>query len=360
MRIRHIVLGLAALLITVGILGAPRTVRAAPSSSPVQATAAAPVTPRESKKIVLGETSIDGPAFWTNIPTGGPGAGAAALIAWTGTDPAHHLNTIAVGLDGKFSNKQTLNETSIARPAVTSLATQSPPNPTYLAWTGTDSGHTLNVICDNCAANRIKVTLWGESSFTGPAITLGNLGLMLAWTGTDAHHSLNIVPIKVENGQFAVGQKVTLTQFSSGAGPGLVYDYNTSQLLLSWTAPVTNRIDFAVSGDGVHWQRPLPAPLPELTSASPNMLAMVPLMSDMPHHFLAWTGTDAAHSVNVQYTNEYPQWPDPSETKLTMRETAIGGPALGVGTGVSGPNQIAVVWTGTDSAHHLNYATIDV
>lgn len=67
---------------------------------------------------------------------------------------------------------------------------------------------------------------------------------------------------------------------------------------------------------------------------------------------VAWTGTDPAHRVNVQYTTHFPAWPYPESTKATLGETAIGGLQMGYR---SGP---VVFWTGTDAAHHLNLATL--
>jgi len=63
------------------------------------------------------------------------------VLAWTGTDSAHHLNveTSSVGLH--FGHKVTLPENSPYRPDV---ALAQVGGPVVIAWTGTESAHHLN------------------------------------------------------------------------------------------------------------------------------------------------------------------------------------------------------------------------
>ena len=65
--------------------------------------------------------------------------------------------------------------------------------------------------------------------------------------------------------------------------------------------------------------------------------------------WIGWTGTDSAHQLNVQFTSNFPSFPNLA-TKTVLGDTAFGGPALVF----IGFPQIA--WMGTDSAHHLNIA----
>ncbi len=361
---RRLALGLVALLASVALVSMPLPARAASAptaSSVTSATSIATVMPAagETSKIVLNETSVDGPAFWTNVPIGEPGAGANNILAWTGTDAAHHLNTLQVSLTSsgyRLAGKQTLNETSFARPAVTVQPSQLHPTYYFLAWTGTNAAHSLNVICDGCASRRIKLTLWNETSFAAPAVAMLNGKLMLAWAGTDAHHSLNILDIGIDNGQFVIGHKTTLSQFSSVTGPGLVYQPDNALgkgILLTWAATPAGQINAALSSTGTDWPRAGYFVYPEWRVAAPNILSLVPLVT-MPHQYLAWTGKDSAHSLNLLF----PAYPPPlNATKLTLRETALGGPALGY---IGSPATILLSWTGTDRLHHLNLATIGV
>jgi hypothetical protein len=343
-----------------GILAAPGLSRASPDRTISPAVSQAP---QEAGKIILNETSIDGPALWTNVPTGEPGAGANDIIAWTGTDAGHHLNTMTVTPTGggySFSNKQILNETSIARPAVTVEPSQAHPPYYFLAWTGTNQAHSLNVICDGCASNRIKLTLWNETSFAAPAIAMLNGKLLLAWTGNDVGHSLNVLDITIENGRFVLGQKETLgwLGFSSNAGPGLTFNPDTTDVgarnvLLTWSDRSSNRIRVATSGSGAtNWPRAGWFTYSEWSAVTPGMLGMVPYV-DISHTYLAWTGIDPGHSLNLLYPAYLPLL---NSTKATLRETALGGPALGFYRGA----RLMLAWTGTDAAHHLNLAMIDV
>ena len=350
MRRRYLAAGLTVLVVVAGLVGAPR---AAHAGSATPAVTGPLVTLRESSKIVLGETSIDGPVFDLS--------GDINYIGWTGTDPAHHLNLMQETKSGSgyvFSHKQTLSETSIAHPAVNVIADTTPW--VFVAWTGTDPAHTLNILCEGCPSPLGKLTLRGETSSAAPAVLLTQVGLMLAWTGTDPNHSLNVLLIGIETGQYVLGPKTTLPQFSSGAAPTLTYDrLIDTPYVLSWTTSATNRIDFAASSDGVHWQGLLASPLSETTTASLRMLA-VETGIDIPHYYLTWTGTNAAHSVNVQYTFDFPTWPHPERTKFVLHESAIGGPDLVYDIQGGDGRRLFLIWTGTDSAHHLNFATIDM
>src|SRR5437016_2300036 len=76
-----------------------------------------PLAARITHKVTLTETSIAAPALWTTeVPN--RSASFNAVLAWTGTDAAHHLNTL-LSTDGvSYSNKRTLSDTAISRPAV--------------------------------------------------------------------------------------------------------------------------------------------------------------------------------------------------------------------------------------------------
>lgn len=337
MRLRRMVLalGLAVMGVALALFSTLTSVGAAP------ATVFGP--PRELSKVVLADTSIDGPALWTS-PTGT----MRAVIAWTGTDAAHRLNYMTSSNGLSFTNKHTLNETSPFRPAIAAVSTD--PNPTVeIAWTGTDAAHHVNLLSGVPGLGYAKVTL-RETSFTAPSLALNGGTVYVAWAGTDANHSVNVVPI-LWRGGLSVGTKVTLPQFSSISRPNLAFDPNGNKLILSYTS-ASGRINFATSTDGVHWTVPSTSPLAEWSDVSPTMVGFD--ANNMPRHYVTWRGIDAAHSLNVQYTESFPSWPL-ADTKATLRDTTFGGPTLGwVGT----YRQVLVSWTGTDAAHHLNVAVI--
>ncbi len=298
----------------------------------------------EIAKVVLGDTSIDAPALWTT--TSGTVRG---VLAWAGTDQAHRLNVMTTAIGTKFDNKVTLSDTSFTQPAVT----RTPNGKVALAWSGSDAGHTLNVLND-VYGTRTKLTLWGETSNFKPALVASSDGsLVLAWTGADPGHRLNLLDIST-NATLSKGWKATLWTVSGKSGPSLSYESSRSEYILSWSAmSPSNQVAFARSSDGMNWITG--TTLAEFSDASPSLMGIVGNYYTMPPHYLAWTGIDPGHSLNFQYTRSFPAWPDSTNTKVTLAESAYRGPALGF---ISGPGLMLIMWTGVDLAHHLNVAVL--
>lgn len=341
MRYRHLIGGVAILAaIALNLLAAAGPAHAAPQ--PKAATASTPA--REIAKVTLADTSIAAPAFWSTMS--GP---VRSVMVWTGTDTAHHLNVMTSAIGTSYSHKITLPETSNAAPAVV----RTPGGAVAVAWVGTDGGRTLNVLYDVYGATPQKLTLWGEASAVNPALVMFNGNLLLAWTGLDSGHRPNLLTI-LTGSTLRAGAKTTLWQYSASSAPGLSFDPNGQQLILSWAATFpANRISFARSQDGTNWSTPPASPLIETTYAGPGMMGIA--ASTMPSHYLTWTGTDPARSVNVQYSESFPSWPNPATAKAILPESAFGAPALGF---IGGSNLMMLAWTGVDTAHHLNVAML--
>lgn len=306
-------------------------------------------------RVTLPETSIDGPAlasvFFAHI-------GSRSVIGWTGTDPAHHLN-VETSFDGlHFSDKRILTETSPFRPDVQMSA---PGSPVTIAWTGSDRNHSLNVLYDVYGAfgTPKKLTLSSESSFTAPALLVmlgspgqGSSGMFLAWTGNDTNHSLNIMSITVANGALVPGPHTVLPQFSSNAGPHLAWLGSSSTVVLNWTSRA-QQLKVATSPDGVTFSPSQGAGLPEASAFAPDTVNTNFFGEANPRDWIGWTGTDPAHHLNLQWTLTFPQFVNPAATKTVLSDTALGGPALAFNFGAQ------IAWTGTDAAHHLNVAKFD-
>jgi hypothetical protein len=343
---RSFAVAAAVLLLT--LLGAvpASAARRAPASSGPQAITL-------SHKITLNESSIDGPAL-ASILDNFEGIHFITAIGWTGTDALHHLNLIWSSDDPAngvthFARKVTLHETSFVRPAV--VVTASGIGLTFIAWTGTDPAHTLNVMSIGTATGTVvrKVTLWGETSIGAPSLIEWKSGVALAWTGTDANHSLNVLPMSFDQ-PLGFGVKTILPQFSSLAGPNLsVYSNATTRLLvLNWST-TTLHLNQAYSTDGVHFTSALgPGGTPQLSTFGPS--SFYHQSEGAPEYWLAWTGTDTIHYLNLQWTSHWPQWPDPATTKHLLVEAGLGGPQIAFNDG------FILAWTGTDPAHSLNIA----
>ncbi|HZC06708.1 MAG TPA: glycoside hydrolase family 3 N-terminal domain-containing protein [Ktedonobacterales bacterium] len=291
-------------------------------------------------KVTLPETSIDGPALSSiYVPSGT----SESVIAWTGVDALHHLN-VETSADGlHFSHKLTLPETSPYRPDV-QLSHSG--GPVTIAWTGSDASHSLNVLYDVYGSQK-KLTLTRQSSISAPALLVGP-GMYLAWTGTDSNHSLNIVPLSVTATGLVAGTKTVLPQFSSNAGPHLARR-GANTVVLSWTSRAL-QLTLATSQDAVHFSPTQGAGLPEMSAFAPQTASLEPFISTSGREWIGWTGTDALHHLNVQWTTTFPQFTNIASTKTVLNEMALGGPSLAY----NGGEQIA--WTGTDPAHHLNIA----
>jgi hypothetical protein len=346
-------LGFVGLVVVLGMLVSAVPASTAPGARSASRASAAPQAVTLTNKVTLwGETSIDGPAL-ASITDNFEGVHHITTIGWTGTDTEHHLNLMqstdnpALG-PLHFGNKDTLLDTSIARPAVVQFGGGI--GGTAIAWVGTNEGHSLNVVWDafNSGHGQQRLTLWDESSDDAPALAFFGNNLILAWTGTDPNHSLNVLPISFPG--MVPGVKTTLWQFGSIAGPNLsVYALGTgAQLVLTWTT-ATRHLNLATSTDGVHFTNSLGASgTPQLSAKAPASL-FIPAEGG-PNYWMGWTGTDPAHYLNLQWSATFPQWPYPASTKTVLADTAFGGPQIVRTEG------LLIAWTGTDEEHTLNVA----
>ncbi|HZC07689.1 MAG TPA: hypothetical protein VE338_18780 [Ktedonobacterales bacterium] len=356
--------GIVGVVIVIGVSAvggggaASRTAQAAPAMQ-TTATAAAYAAPHEASKVTLRETSMDGPALWTQRGPSAP-VGPAAVLAWTGMDG--RLNFVFSNDGINFFGKTTLHETSFVRPAVARGTGEGGfVAPVALAWTGVDAGHHLNVLYDAPRATLKKLTLSQDTSFTSPALEwLNEHTLLLAWAGTDSGHSLNTLPVSVTDQGLLAGTKATFRTFHSLGQPTLINEFPVpladQRLFLGWSDMASHHIAWATSTNGTSWtQQPS---FVETSGAAPSMMGLTEQLAHVPPYWLGWTGADAAHHVNVLYALTLSQWTT-NYVKAKLPETAVGGTV--VGFVLSPPDQqILVAWTGTDAAHHLNVARVGV
>lgn len=327
----------------------PRVTTTAAQSTTAATAASAASAPTEGQKVTLAETSIDSPSLWTS-----DAGSVRALITWTGTDPAHRLNLMSSADGAAWGGKVTLAETSRFRAGLA----RTGPNASdraVVAWTGTDANQSLNVLVGTPPSSAIKLTLRQDNSFTAPSIVVYNGELYLAWAGTDAAHTLNVDRISIGASSLSVQQKTILWGWGGPATPTIGFDPTGNRLVMSWI-DASQHVHFAYSTNGASWTQPSQSPLPESSGAGPTLFSALAtsVSSSLSRYFLAWTGTDAAHSVNVKFTTSFPYWPR-SYDKATLPEEAFGAPALG-SVGVSAT--LLLAWTGTDAAHHLNVAKV--
>ncbi len=333
---------IALLIAALLTLGAVTPARAAAGQHAQASAASARMLPAvtANHKVTLPDTSIDGPAL--------DSAGSETVLAWTGTDAAHHLN-VETSTDGlQYGHKIILSETSPFRPDVTVTPVQAG-FVVALAWTGSDLNHSLNVLFDVYGSHPKKLTLREENSFTAPALFSGTCLtppalLCLAWTGTDANHSLNILQLTVTATGIVPVTKTILSQDSSDAGPHLAQSAATAMdLLWSTRGTLQLRIAAATHADAL---QPGTAVDGEISAAAPDAFVLGPVLGLGNQEWIGWTGTDPAHHLNL-----FPIAGNPAPTTTILSDTAIGGPALSFNTAL---NENLLAWTGTDAAHHLN------
>jgi hypothetical protein len=225
------------------------------------------------------------------------------FLAWTGTDDAHHLNIMSSADGITFENKQTLVETSIAGPALGVFGGVH--DRFVLAWTGTDDAHHLNV---RSSADGItfenKQTL-AETSIDGPALAPFAAALFIAWTGTDEAHHLNGMPVR--NGDFVDGKR-TLNDpahdSTSFANPALITEFEemgstAADLLLAWFG-WDRHLNLLQTNDlsSENSSRDEFRLFSDTSIAGPALARLV--VGDVLTSFVAWVGTNDDRNLNVK------------------------------------------------------------
>lgn len=288
-----------------------------------------------SHKTTLGETALGGPAMINRNNTD-------LVLGWTGTDNPSHLNVI-FSTDGlNWVNKVTIpNETT---PNAVALAFDPAANRTFIAWTGRDSSHSLNVMSsqDSALHNWGNKHTLNERSNHGPALLMFNGRLFLAWTGTD-----NRLNVKWSTDLGATWQNKRTLNETSPTEPALAV-FN-GKLILMWNGTDSaNRLNFIESSDlGLTWTNKV-----TLGDTSGHHPAMVSGPDGIP--YFCWTGSgnnllNLMHSENGA-TNGFLVSPN---YKRTFYDTGSNGPCL-----CTFKNQVFIGWTGTDSDAHVNVAQI--
>jgi hypothetical protein len=351
-RCAHSCVGSALVVAVACLIGLGASTAPSAAASPGTA-AAAPKGVHLIQKMTLNETSIDGPAL----------SGSGSVLAWTGTDALHHLNLMTSTGGLTYTNKLILSETSPFRPAVAEASIDDRGPFVVVAWTGDDPAHTLNVLWNAYGAAgspRKKLTLRGDTSIGAPGLAafprIQQSSLLdLAWTGTDANHSLNVLPLTAET--LAPGNKVILSQFSSDTGPNLAIGAfaftDVFQWVLTWTSRAQS-LNIATAAQGRPFTaRPAASIQAESSAAAPSAIISEVTSPDIKRpSWLAWTGTNSAHNLNLRTTETFPTWPNPATTKTVLGDTALGGPQIARLSDSTG----LIAWAGTDRRHHLNVA----
>lgn len=305
----------------------------------------------EGVKVTLGETSPYGLAFSArgSYDSAAAGSAPAAVLAWTGTDARHHLNVMTAQDGLNYSNKITLAETSNLNPAVLDAppATAGGSNIVVIAWIGTDGGHSINVLYD-IYGQKLKMTLWGNSSAYTPALAWYQGQVWLAWTGTNGNHNLNVIAMGPQG--ITQGAKTTLWSSPGGAtGPHLTTDTANNRLLLSWARLWSNQLMVMASSDNVNWTSPSTGALSATSYGSPDILAVPNPPAGIAPIYLAWTTT----------WRQLYFWRGSNSAGWTSVQAIPEASPYGAEVAYLGQSSdFLLAWSGTDGLHHLNVALI--
>lgn len=310
-------------------------------------------------KLTLSDESMEAPALWTEAAGAlqPPATGTFApvsVMSWLGTDAAHHLNVNYSndGMTYSTHTKVTLGETSITRPAVTVIRSSGGLNIVAIAWVGTDRAHSLNVLYDVYHAQyatSLKLTLHETSPFA-PALTTYNGQIWLAWAGTDTNHSMNMESLGAEG--MTPGNKTTLWSYPTHAAPVIFGDTVDKVVLATWQNGATGQLMVAQSPDeGTTWN--VQPPSPQTSGVTPDLMVINPsgITQRIPPYFWSWIGTDGVGRINIMQGTSLTAWSKPD----TLSDTSPYEPVIGF---VGQTNRILLAWTGTDSQHHMNVATV--
>jgi hypothetical protein len=152
-------------------------------------------------------------------------------------------------------------------------------------------------------------------------------------------------PPTVTNGKVYVAtmgglsHKVTLAETAVG-GPALV-DRNGQDCVLGWTGTDNpSHLNIMLSSDGLNWGSKFT--IPNETTPNALTLAFDPAAPPNGRTFIAWTGTDAARSLNVMSSQD-PTLNTWSNKHTLWDEHSYSGPVLQVLNG-----RLILAWTGTD------------
>jgi hypothetical protein len=291
-----------------------------------------------SHKVTLPETALGGPAMINRNDQD-------FVLGWSGTDNPSHLNVIFSSDGLNWHNKVTLPNETTPNALALAFDVGAPPNGrAFIAWTGTDWSHSLNVMStqDGALQNWSNKHTLNEQSNHGPALQMLNSRLFIAWTGTDSR--LNVMSSADLGGTWQ--NKRTLNE-SSPTEPSLAV-FN-GKLILMWNGTdFSNHLNFIESIDGgLTWGNKVT--IGETSGHHPAMALGADLV---PHFCWAGSGNELLNVFHSETGNTNGFLASPNY-KRTFYDTASNGPCLCEFRG-----RMFIGWTGTDTNNHLNVAQL--
>jgi hypothetical protein len=261
--------------------------------------------------------------------------GIVDFFGGLGGGGAHSLNLLFSTDDGlSFGNKATLERSS--EPPALAFGPLPPAAALFLAWTGTDDH--LNIL----RAPPPTKSRFGEANDDcGPAIATAFAQLFMTWQEGDNH--LFISPSPGGMPAPLIGQSFGATLQLPGssqdsASPALAFDTAGQRLYFAW-ADDDGHISISGSSDGANWDPPFAVGERTVGDGTPA------LAFGHGKLFLAWTGTDDDHHLNVLALTPSPGGFTRAQPRNTLPERSSddAGPALAFGN-----DRLFLGWTDDD------------
>jgi hypothetical protein len=310
------------------------------------------IFPSESR-ITLDYSVKDAPAIASfGIPSGNP-----LVIAWTEqVAPSQKFPVFGSYPFGRIFIMNNLTTGVLDFPPPIILQDSSNPNPEfsidspalsygpqdnfYIAWTGNDPGHTINLM----SASWIDLSSWGgklqlsEYSPYGPALAYGNGYLFIAWAGTD--NRINIRRSS-DGVTWNDSDKVILQQWTIDS-PSLAFVNNTLYLLFRSSS--SDQFFIMTSTDSGK-------SFSDFTTIPNQTTDYTPAMTlDGNDLVLAWRDSTSPHNINILRADNSSSNPLNSfGTQAVFPDTSNGSVALTTNLG-----KTYIAWAGTDSENQLN------
>lgn len=168
------------------------------------------------------------------------------VVVWNGASRPSRMNVMASNDGFIWNQKFTIStEGTVGSPG---LAYDPVAKTTFIAWSGDDPGHHLNIIQSNGPALNVwtnKQTIWTQVSIYGPSLAFGAGLLFVAWADDTSNGSLHVATTKDGGASFSM--QVALPEHSN-AQPTIVFGAN--KLILSWESTSPNQqLSFAECTD---------------------------------------------------------------------------------------------------------------
>jgi hypothetical protein len=210
---------------------------------------------------------------------------------------------------------------------------------------------------DTWSFERLLV-LENETTTEQPSLTYYGGKLWLAWTGTDSAHRLNLMPLTITADNHLVpGQKIVL-DFTATGGPSLL---GLDKLYLAFSGGgglgggrPNGELNFAWSSNGSSWPSSQLTVFSQFHSLLSPSLAILPQRNPPGLFFIAFTGTNHLLYLTPTLAPRATYLQELKGGQADYAETSDFAPSLGLYfASTKSLGDLFYVWTGSGTNRHL-------